>query len=195
MTNGMTAVVPTTPNPISGMRPQPSLGMPSQPGIISATETYSRNVLGAVYFDLKNLRIGGTAPEPQPPEYVALAQSQYIIASNETFKISVDLHFNDSPLARLLLCLGTKINVTFSFEGVGAKATEEDASVSITTEKDKFDYTLTYQGTPDTTKLTPGFYAIAAVAQIGPSDHACGQFVFGFGYIAAVVLQVYQAFR
>lgn len=193
MTNGMTAVVPTTPTPISGMR-QPGGMRGTQPGQISGTETYSRNVLGPVYFDLHNLRIGGTAVEPQPPEYVALAQSQYIVASNETFQVSVDLHFNDSPLARLLLCLGTKINVTFSFEGVGAKATEEDATVSITTEKDKFNYTLTYEGTPDTTKLTPGFYAIAAVAEIGPSSHACAQFVFGFGYIAAVVLQVYKPF-
>ncbi len=161
----------------------------------TTTESYSKNVLGPVSFTLSNLRIKGTAGLPEEPKQVAPGQSPYIIASNEEFSASVDVEFNDSPLTRLLLCLGTKVEICFAFEGMGAKAAEVDLTAAIWTEKDKFNYTVTYQGTPEESGLSNGFYVIAAVATVGPSKHACAPFVFGYGYIAKRLLQVYQAFN
>lgn len=163
---------------------------------LTDTETYSKNVLGPVFFTLSNLSVRGYAGEPEPPVHVSPEQSQYIIASNEQFEVSVDVEFNNSPLAQLMMCLGTKVSVCFSFEGIGAKAVELDLSDAIVTEKGRTQYTLKWVGTPDAAKLTPGFYAIAAVATVGPIDHPCApKCAFGFGYIAKVLLQVYSAFE
>ncbi|NEP09894.1 MAG: hypothetical protein F6K14_06650 [Symploca sp. SIO2C1] len=90
--------------------------------------------------------------------------------------------------------LGPTIKVNFAFEGIGAQATEKDLVATETTEKDKFEYTVEWKGTPDVAGLTAGFYAIAAVAEIGPAKHACAQFIFGYGYVAKALLQVYKAF-
>jgi hypothetical protein len=79
------------------------------------TETYSKGILGPVYFTLSNLNVAGSDVAPAD-----LHQSQYIVASNENFTISVDIEFNASPLAKLLMCLGTTISVDFGFEGFGA---------------------------------------------------------------------------
>lgn len=163
---------------------------------IGGTETYSKNVLGPVSFTLCNLQIRGLAGEPELPKDVAPAQSPYIIASNEQFEIDVDIEFNSSPLTRLLLCLGTKMTVCFSFEGVGAKAVEIDLEQVEYTRKDVFKYTLTWKGTPEMAGLTAGFYGIAAVATIGPVEHPCApKCAMGYGYIAGLLLQVYDAFE
>ncbi|MEB3355208.1 MAG: hypothetical protein VKK04_00575 [Synechococcales bacterium] len=163
---------------------------------IGATETYSKNVLGPVSFTLCNLQIRGLAEEPEQPKNVSPAQSPYIVASNEQLEVSVDIEFNTSPLTRLLLCLGTKLTVCFSFEGIGAKAVELDLEEMMITEKDVFKYTLTWEGTPDAAGLTAGFYGIAAVATVGPVEHPCApKCAMGFGYIAGLLLQVYDAFE
>jgi hypothetical protein len=157
----------------------------------SATETYSKNILGPVFFEMGHLRVAGTAGEPLPPEQVAPEQSPYIIAADEQFSVSLDLRFNKSPLTELLMCLGTEVKISFAFEGVGGRATEVDLDASLVTEKDKYEYTITYTGTPNTDGLAPGFYAIAAVATVGPAKHKCSQHIFGYGYIAKALLQVY----
>lgn len=163
---------------------------------IGGTETYSKNVLGPVSFTLSNLCLRGLAGEPSAPKNVAPAQSPYIIGSDEEMEMSVDIEFNNSPLTRLLLCLGTKLSVCFSLEGVGAKAAEVDLEVTDKTSKDVFSYTLTWKGTPDEANLTAGFYGIAAVATVGPVEHACApKCAMGFGYIAGLLLQVYDAFE
>jgi hypothetical protein len=162
---------------------------------VAETETYSKNILGPVYFELCNLRLRGKAEAPAWPKNVAPTQSPYIIASNEEFEVSVDIKFNDSPLTRLLLCLGTRMHMCFSFEGAGAKAVELDLEVSEVTEKDKFEYTLSWHGTPDQAGLTAGFYVVAGIATIGPIDHPCApKCAYGFGYIAKQLVQVYEAF-
>ena len=155
----------------------------------TASETYSRGILGPVYFELSNLRVAGTNQMPAAP-----SQSPYIIASDEKFAVSVDVEFNNSPLSKLLMCLGTTLTVDFGFEGYGAAADEVDLKATIKTTKDKFKYTITWQGTAAMAKLDPGLYQIGATITVGPSDHACGQYVYGYGYIERVLLQVYPAF-
>ena len=53
--------------------------------------------------------------------------------------------------------------------------------------------TLTWEGTPDSIGLTPGLYAVAAIAQVGPVKHECSQPILGYGYLAGALLQVYPA--
>ncbi|WP_225886976.1 hypothetical protein [Nodosilinea nodulosa] len=154
------------------------------------TETYSKNILGPVYFHLSNLRVYGKAGLPVD-QTVAPGQSPYIIATNEEFCVSVDIEFNQSPLTALLMCLGTRMTVDFAFEGLGGRATEIEWAVTDLTKKDEFNYTLTYKATPDAAQLVPGLYAIAAVASIGPVENECSQHVLGYGYIAQQLLQVY----
>lgn len=162
-----------------------------QPPQVSDTETYSRNILGPVVFELCNLRVEGQASGTQPPYP---EQSQYIIASDETFKASVDIKFNNSPLTKLLMCLETELHVDFAFEGIGT-APELELKATETTTKGKFEYTLTFQGTPSSEGLKPGFYAIAAVVSVGPATKSpCDPYVYGFGYIAKALLQVYESF-
>ena len=156
------------------------------------TETYSKNILGPVLFEMYNLRVGGSIQAPGDGLEVAPANSPYIIANTESFTASVHIKFNSTPLTRLLLCLGTKIKVKFPIEGLGGAATETDLSTEITTEANVFDYDLVYEGTPARAGLTEGFYMISAVAEIGPSKHPCAHFLFGAGYVAKVYLQVYD---
>jgi hypothetical protein len=92
------------------------------------------------------------------------------------------------------MCLGTTVNVDFGLEGFGAAPDVDVPAPSIVTEKDTLSYVITWEGTPDMAKLTPGLYAIGATVTIGPSNHPCAQFVFGFGYIEEILLQVYPAF-
>jgi hypothetical protein len=162
--------------------------MPAQPAIqYTETETYSKNILGPVFFEMSDLVIGGTSTVPAAP-----SQSPYIIASDETFSISVKVKFNKSPLTSLLLCLGTIVKVNFAFEGVGGLAAEVDLPVQITTVKDHYEYTVTFTGTPSSAGLTPGFYAAAGVATILPGNHPCNPgSPYGYGYIAGVLAQVY----
>jgi hypothetical protein len=175
-----------SPNP-----PAPVIG-PQPPGQISATETYSENILGPVSFKLSDLRILASIEEPELPKTVAKANMPQIIASDEQFYLRVDVEFHPSPLTELLLCLGTKVEINFCAEGCGGIAAEQDLTASIYTVKDQFKYTVTWQGTPSSAGLTPGFYAVAAIATIGPVKHPCSQHLFGAGYLAGIFFQVYQ---
>jgi hypothetical protein len=164
-----------------------SLSLLPQEPETSDTETYTdASIIGPVYFTLDNLLVKGKSKVP-----ASLKQSQYIIASNEEFEISVDVEFNKSPLSTLLMCLGTMVKVTFSFEGFGKKTSEEDVEVMIKTKKGQYKYTAIYTGTPKGAKLTPGFYEASAVVQIGPVDNACSEHILGYGYIAEERFQVY----
>lgn len=167
---------------------------PGQTPEVGVSETYSKIILGPTFFEMYDLRVEGQAGLPNPPVSVQPGQSSSIVASNEDFVASIKIKFNNSPLTRLLLCLNIQIKVCFSFEGFGKKASEQDLDVTIETQKDQFEYLITYTGTPESAGLTPGFYAISAIAEIGPGNHPCAQYVFGFGYVAKALLQVYQAF-
>jgi hypothetical protein len=189
MTNGQTAVI--SPSGIQ-MPPQvipaPSPGGPQHDRQSTSSETYSKNILGPVSFELSYLNVAGSSDSQAAPN-----QSQYIIASDELFKLSVQINFNSSPLSKLLMCLGTTVNVDFGLEGFGA-APDVNVTASIVTQKDQLAYVVTWEGTPDMAKLTPGLYEIGATVTVGPSNHPCAQFVFGFGYIEEILLQVYKAF-
>jgi hypothetical protein len=152
----------------------------------SDTETYSDDILGPVWFSLTNLRVSGTNANPAAP-----AQSKYIISEDEKYTVSVDIEFNKTPLSSLLMCLGTRLTVDFAFEGFGKAATEVDLTESILTTKGVYKYTVTYVGIPMKDGLTSGLYEIAAVADIGPVENKCQTPVFGHGYIAEVLLEVY----
>ncbi|MEM7064383.1 MAG: hypothetical protein AAF572_14610 [Cyanobacteria bacterium P01_B01_bin.77] len=168
--------------------------MPAQPLTeYSATETYSKNILGPAFFEMSGLNIAGTAGIPLPPHQVAPSQSPYIVADNEEFSVSLTVKFNKSPLTSLLMCLGTEVHVHFAFEGIGGKASEEDIEVIICTKKDMYEYEVKWTGTPEDADLTPGLYGVAAVAQVGPVKHECSQPIIGYGYLAGKLLQVYPA--
>jgi hypothetical protein len=159
-----------------------------QPVEVGTTETYSRSIVGPVAFKLQNLRIAGRSTKPAAP-----SNSPFIIAANEVYDISVDVIFNQTPLTELLMCLGTQMCICFSFEGFGKKAAEVDLSKCELTRKDVYSYTITYTGVPLNDGLTPGLYAIGAVAEIGPVKNACSTKVFGHGYVKEVCLEVYPA--
>jgi hypothetical protein len=161
---------------------------PQLPVQMSATETYSKNILGPVWFKLSNLTIAGTNTMPAAPE-----QSPYIIASNEQFTISVDIEFNNTPLTELVLCLGMELVAEFGIEGFGKDAEVDLSAEVVITKKGELKYTLSYTGTPDQAGLTPGFYQAASVVKIGPAKHPCSQKVLGYGYIGEIRFQVYQA--
>lgn len=154
----------------------------------SDTETYFDDILGPVWFSMSNLRVAGANTNPASP-----AQSKYIVAADEEFSVSVDIKFNKTPLSSLLMCLGTKIAVTFAFEGFGKKAEEIDLLAEIKTVKGQYEYTVTYTTTPAAAAMTEGLYEVAAVANIGPVDNECKTAVFGHGYIEESLLQVYAA--
>ncbi|MEO1593440.1 MAG: hypothetical protein AAFU71_19420 [Cyanobacteria bacterium J06632_22] len=163
------------------------------PNNITGDETRATSVLGPVSFDLSGLKIEGAGNPTVPPALLAPGDSPLIVASNESLTFSLTIAFNNSPLTKLLLCLGTKMAVCFSLEGMGRKTQELDFEVVAVTEKNEFSYTLTFTGTPDQIGITPGLYVIAAVAAIGPSEHPCANDVYGYGYIAGTLLQVYPA--
>ncbi|MEM1239026.1 MAG: hypothetical protein AAGI45_04210 [Cyanobacteria bacterium P01_H01_bin.26] len=168
--------------------------MPAQPTKqFSATETYSKNILGPSFFSMSDLTIAGTSDDSKIGLDVAPVNSPYIVADTEEFSVSLKVTFNKSPLTSLLMCLGTEIHVRFAFEGIGGAAAEEDVEVWLTTVKDTYEYELKWTGTPKDAKLTPGLYGVAAVAQVGPVKHECSQPIIGFGYLAGKLLQVYPA--
>jgi len=167
--------------------------MLAQPPLVAGSETKSTNILGPTYFELCDLRIEASTAQPAPPMQIAPANSPYIVAEDEMFSVSVDVKFNNTPLTRLLLCLGMKVEVHFAFEGIGGKAGETDASEYIVTEKNDFEYTVTWKGTAKQLDLGKGLYGIAAIASVSAADHPCSQEVLGYGYIAARLLQVYPA--
>lgn len=160
---------------------------------ISATETESTNILGPVAFKLSNLKAEGQADEAMLPAQIAPEQSPFIVRSDEPVRFSVEAEFNDTPLTRLLLCLELEITVNFAIEGVGAIAVETDVHAVARTRKGESSYTVEIEVTPESLGLTPGVYAIAAVASVIPADNPCSQDAIGYGYIAGQLLQVYAA--
>ncbi len=167
--------------------------MIAQPPLVADSETKSTNILGPTYFELCDLRIEASTAQPASPMAIAPSNSPYIVADDEMFSVSVDVKFNNTPLSRLLLCLGMKVEVHFAFEGIGGKAGETDASEYIVTKKNIFEYTITWKGTAKQLKLGKGLYGIAAIADVSAAEHPCSQEVLGYGYIAARLLQVYAA--
>lgn len=165
----------------------------SQRHQVSDSETYSRNILGPVFFTLSELKVNGTAGEPTPPGFVAPGQSPYIVAEDEKVVASVKIAFNKSPLSALLMCLETKVTINFHFEGQGNIADEVDQAVTIYTKKDQYEYSIELPGTARKWAMDPGLYVVSATAEVGPAQHKCSQFILGYGYIADVLLQVYQS--
>ncbi len=168
--------------------PAPPTDGPQPDKLHTSSETYSRSILGPSYFTLSELNVAGSSVVPADP-----SQSQYIVASNEKFTVSLKIKFNDSPLTRLLLCLGVNISADFGFEGFGANADEVDVKASIVSQKDVFEYVIQWTGTPDQAKLTAGLYEIGATVTVGPGNNPCAQYIFGYGYIEEVLMQVYPA--
>lgn len=168
--------------------------MPAQPLTqYSATETYSKNILGPAFFEMSALTIASAGDESKDGFVVAPSDSPYIVADNEAVSVSLTIKFNKSPLTSLLMCLGTEVSVHFAFEGIGGKATEKDVEAVICTEKDTYEYTVKWEGTPAGAELTPGLYGVAAVAKVGPVKNKCSQPVLGYGYLAGKLLQIYPA--
>ncbi|MBT9312973.1 hypothetical protein [Leptothoe kymatousa] len=159
----------------------------------TATETYSRNILGPVEFELYDLQVAASVASPTLPGQVSPANKAQIVEDGEVFKLKTKIRFNNTPLTRLLLCLGIDVKINFCIEGCGGNATEVDVSSSITTQKGEFEYEIEWAGTPKVAGMTPGFYAIAAVANIEMSDHPCAPCLLGAGYVAGVLMQVYDA--
>lgn len=166
----------------------PPVNGPQPPTEQSDSETYSRSILGPSYFTLSDLNVAGASSVPADPH-----NSQYIVASNEPFTVSLKVTFNDSPLTRLLLCLGVDITVDFGFEGFGANAKEVDLQATLVSQKDVFEYIIEWTGTPDQASLTNGLYQIGATITVGPGHNACAQYIFGYGYIEEILMQVYKS--
>lgn len=175
---------------ISTIMPAPPPSGPQPHDQPTDSETYSKNLLGPVTFELSYLNVAGSSTAPADP-----TQSQYIVASNEPFTVSLQVNFNTSPLTKLLMCLGTTITVDFGFEGFGASADEADVQATIVTQANQFVYIVEWTGTPQDTSpaLSPGLYEIGATVTIGPANHPCAQYVYGYGYIEEILLQVYPA--
>jgi hypothetical protein len=163
--------------------------LPAQTGLVTDTETYSREVLGEAYFELFRLTVNGlrgdVAPWGPNPD-----QSPHIVDTDETMRVGLVIRFNRTPLTALLLCLGIDISATFHFEGMGGIAAEKDLKVTIQSQEGQFAYWIGTQIKPEELGLVPGYYQVAATTQIGPMTHKCGQYVFGYGYIGERRLQV-----
>lgn len=182
--------------PPFGVSPTPSRPKREQPGYeLTATETYSRNILGPVEFDLCDLYVIASVARPDLPEQVAPANKAQIVERDEQFWMHVKVIFNDTPLTRLLLCLGVDIKITFCAEGCGGQATEVDLMTTVRSRKGEREYDIFWGGTPNSGGLTPGFYAVAAIANIEMSDQKCAPLpcLLGAGYIATAMLQIYDA--
>ncbi len=167
------------------------IGVPGQPDEISLTETRSKTIVGPVTFKLSNLDIKGLGTLPADP-----ANSQYIIAANEPFVVSVDVEFNRTPLSELLMCLGTRINIDFGFEGFGVDGDEINLMATALTEKGVYKYhveTKPVRPIDVPSGMGPGLYQIGAVAKVGPVENKCTTKIWGHGYIAEVLLEVYAA--
>jgi hypothetical protein len=165
------------------------IGRPDQPNEIPGSETRSQSIVGPVTFKLSNLDVKGLGNVPADP-----ANSQYIIAEDELFVVSVDVEFNKTPLTELLMCLGTRINIDFGLEGYGVKAAELNLPATTVTKKGVYSYRLETLATrPSDQQMPSGLYAISAVATIGPVENPCTTKIWGHGYIEEVLLQVYPA--
>jgi hypothetical protein len=168
---------------------QKVINVPGQPNELTLSETRSQTIVGPVTFKLSNLDVRGLGINPADP-----TNSQYIVAEDEYFVISVDVEFNKTPLTELLMCLGTRINIDFGLEGYGVKAAELNLSATKLSEKGVYSYHLETSPTrPADQKMPGGLYEIGAVATVGPVENNCTTKIWGHGYIEEVLLQVYPA--
>jgi hypothetical protein len=184
MSNAMQAMVAR-----ASLPKQSVIGVPGQHDEVSLTETRSQTIVGPVIFTLSNLDVKGLGNNPADP-----INSQYIVAENEFFVVSVDVEFNKTPLTELLMCLGTRIRIDFGLEGYGIRAAELNLDATELTKKGVFKYHLETDPTrPIDQKMPSGLYQIGAVATVGPVENPCTTKIWGHGYIEEVLLQVYAA--
>jgi hypothetical protein len=163
--------------------------LPAQGGLVTDTETYSREILGQSYFELYHLKAAGTRGE-LPPWGPHPEQSKHIVDLDEDMRVGLIIKFDQSPLTRLLLCLGVDINAQFHFEGLGAASAEKDLTVTIKSVENQFKYWVGTVIKPETLGLSKGYYLVGATIEVGPLTHRCGQFIFGYGYIGERRLQI-----
>lgn len=163
--------------------------LPSQGGLYTDTETYSREILGQSQFELYQLKATGLRGQ-LPPWGPHPEQSKHIIDLDEDMRVGLVIKFDQSPLTRLLLCLGVTLKAYFHFEGQGAASAEKDLEVAAISQENVFKYWVGTVIKPEELGLTKGYYLVSATVEVGPLTHRCGQFVFGYGYIGERRLQV-----
>lgn len=166
-----------------------ALRLPAQGGLYTDTETYSREILGNSQFELYQLKATGLRGQ-LPPWGPHPEQSKHIIDVDEDMRVGLVIKFDQSPLTRLLLCLGITIKAYFHFEGLGAASTEKDLTVVASSEENVFKYWVGAVIKPQDLGLTKGYYLVGATVEIGPLTHRCGQFIFGYGYIGERRVQI-----
>jgi hypothetical protein len=166
-----------------------ALKLPAQGGLYTDTETYSREILGQSQFELYHLKATGMRGQ-LPPWGPHPEQSKHIIDLDEDMRVGLVIKFDQSPLTRLLLCLGVTINAYFHFEGLGAASAEKDLTVVATSQENVFKYWVGTVIKPQDMGLTKGYYLVGATVEIGPLTHRCGQFIFGYGYIGERRVQI-----
>lgn len=166
-----------------------ALRLPAQGGLYSDTETYSREILGNSQFELYHLKATGLRGQ-LPPWGPHPEQSKHIIDLDEDMRVGLVIKFDQSPLTRLLLCLGVTIKAYFHFEGLGAASAEKDLAVVASSQENVFKYWVGTIIKPQDLGLTKGYYLVGATVEVGPLTHRCGQFIFGYGYIGERRVQI-----
>jgi hypothetical protein len=166
-----------------------ALRLPSQGGLYTDTETYSREILGQSQFELYQLKATGLRGQ-LPPWGPHPEQSKHIIDLDEDMRVGLVIKFDQSPLTKLLLCLGVTIKAYFHFEGLGAASAEKDLEVAAISQENVFKYWVGTVIKPESLGLTKGYYLVGATVEIGPITGKCGQFIFGYGYIGERRVQI-----
>jgi len=163
---------------------------PGQRIEVGVSEAFPRSFICPLEFKLYDLQVKGTSKKAACP-----TNSPFIVAGDEEVEFSVNVEFVPSPLAKLLMCLGTPITIVFSLEGYGRRAAELDLEKTIITEAGKYLYNVSLKATPNNTTpaMTPGLYQIAAVARIGGTIGKCPSGIWGHGYVDQALLEVYAA--
>lgn len=163
--------------------------LPAQGGLVGDTETYSREILGQSQFELYHLKATGLRGQ-LPPWGPHPEQSKHIVDLDEDLRVGLVIKFDQSPLTRLLLCLGVDIKAYFHFEGLGSAAAEKDLTVIIKSVEGQFKYWVGTVIKPQDLGLTKGYYLVGATVEVGPVTHQCGQVILGYGYIGERRLQI-----
>ncbi|NJL46825.1 MAG: hypothetical protein HC929_04100 [Leptolyngbyaceae cyanobacterium SM2_5_2] len=166
-----------------------AMQLPAQGGLLSDTETYSREILGQSQFELYHLKATGLRGQ-LPPWGPHPEQSKHIIDLDEDMRVGLIVKFDQSPLTRLLLCLGVDICAYFHFEGLGGAAAERDLKVVAKSKENQFKYWVGTVIKPQDLGLNRGYYLVGATVEIGPLTHRCGQYIFGYGYIGERRVQI-----
>ncbi|MEB3357088.1 MAG: hypothetical protein VKK04_10195 [Synechococcales bacterium] len=163
--------------------------LPSQGGLYSDAETYSREILGQSQFELYQLKATGLRGQ-LPPWGPHPEQSKHIIDTDEDMRVGLIIKFDQSPLTKLLLCLGVDICAYFHFEGFGHAAAERDLKVVAKSKENQFKYWVGTVTKPQDLGLNKGYYMVGATIEVGPLTNKCGQYIFGYGYIGERRVQI-----